>query len=178
MKASNRNSDSSEEAEPLQHSLSNHLEQRIREIALEFLDIIHSYIMPTITSHESRVYYLKLQADYTRYIAELSAGAEHRRLSEQTYNTYEKAAEIAICYLAPSNPVRINLMLNFSVFYYEVYNSPERACILAKAAFNHAVESGVLDFDQEDKHKDAKAILKLIKRNLGLWTNQAVAVPV
>jgi hypothetical protein len=70
----------------------------------------------------------------------------------------------------------MNLMLNFSVFYYEVYNCPERACILAKAAFNHAVESGVLDFDEEDRHKDAKAIMTLIKRNLSLWTNQAVAL--
>ena len=40
--------------------------------------------------------------------------------------------DIALAELAPTHPIRLGLALNFSVFYYEILNSPDRACSLAK----------------------------------------------
>ena len=40
--------------------------------------------------------------------------------------------DIANAELAPTHPIRLGLALNFSVFYYEILNSPDRACNLAK----------------------------------------------
>lgn len=40
--------------------------------------------------------------------------------------------DIATVELAPTHPIRLGLALNFSVFYYEILNSPDRACNLAK----------------------------------------------
>lgn len=34
--------------------------------------------------------------------------------------------------LASTHPIRLGLALNFSVFYYEILESPDRACDLAK----------------------------------------------
>jgi len=40
--------------------------------------------------------------------------------------------DIANAELPPTHPIRLGLALNFSVFYYEILNSPDRACNLAK----------------------------------------------
>jgi hypothetical protein len=34
--------------------------------------------------------------------------------------------------MQPTHPIRLGLALNFSVFYYEILNAPDRACHLAK----------------------------------------------
>jgi len=44
----------------------------------------------------------------------------------------QEAFEIAKGKMQPTHPIRLGLALNFSVFYYEILNSPEKACQLAK----------------------------------------------
>lgn len=45
---------------------------------------------------------------------------------------YQEAFDIAKEKMQPTHPIRLGLALNFSVFYYEILNSPEKACQLAK----------------------------------------------
>ena len=65
--------------------------------------------------------------------------------------------------------IRLGLALNFSVFYYEILNSPERACRLAKAAFDDAIAE--LDTLSEESYKDSTLIMQLLRDNLTLWTS-------
>jgi len=61
------------------------------------------------------------------------------------------------------------LALNFSVFYYEILNSPDRACRLAKKAFDDAIAE--LDTLSEESYKDSTLIMQLLRDNLTLWTS-------
>lgn len=63
----------------------------------------------------------------------------------------------------------MGLALNFSVFYYEILNSPDRACHLAKQAFDDAIAE--LDSLSEESYKDSTLIMQLLRDNLTLWTS-------
>lgn len=69
----------------------------------------------------------------------------------------------------------MGLALNFSVFYYEILNSPDRACHLAKAAFDDAIAE--LDSLSEESYRDSTLIMQLLRDNLTLWTSSDGAEP-
>lgn len=82
---------------------------------------------------------------------------------------YKDASKLAESDLAPTNAIRLGLALNFSVFYYEILNSPERACRLAKSAFDDAINK--LESLEEGQYKDSTLIMQLLRDNLTLWTS-------
>ena len=51
---------------------------------------------------------------------------------DDSQRSYQEAFEVARTKMQPTHPIRLGLALNFSVFYYEILNSPDRACHLAK----------------------------------------------
>lgn len=51
---------------------------------------------------------------------------------DDSQKAYQDAFEISKAKMTPTHPIRLGLALNFSVFYYEILNSPDKACQLAK----------------------------------------------
>ncbi|EFN85264.1 14-3-3 protein zeta [Harpegnathos saltator] len=88
---------------------------------------------------------------------------------EDSQKAYQEAFDIAKAKMQPTHPIRLGLALNFSVFYYEIINSPARACHLAKQAFDDAIAE--LDTLNEDSYKDSTLIMQLLRDNLTLWTS-------
>ena len=109
------------------------------------------------------------KGDYHRYLAEFAQGDKRKDAAGLAHDAYKAATDIAQTELAPTHPIRLGLALNFSVFYYEILNSPDRACHLAKQAFDDAIAE--LDTLSEDSYKDSTLIMQLLRDNLTLWTS-------
>jgi len=110
-----------------------------------------------------------MKGDYHRYLAEFAKEDKRKDVAEASLNSYKAASDIAVVELLPTHPIRLGLALNFSVFYYEIMNTPELACQLAKKAFDDAIAE--LDALSEDSYKDSTLIMQLLRDNLTLWTS-------
>merc|ERR1711951_144638 len=109
------------------------------------------------------------KGDYFRYLAEVAVGDAKTAVTEDSRRSYQEAFDIAKAKMQPTHPIRLGLALNFSVFYYEILNSPDKACHLAKQAFDDAIAE--LDTLNEDSYKDSTLIMQLLRDNLTLWTS-------
>lgn len=114
------------------------IEREIFSIASELIGLVEMTLLPSVTSDEGRLFYYKLTGDYHRYLAEFQEG-EVRKASADASRTAYEAASSAATSLSATHPLRLGLALNFSVFYFEVLESPDRACHLAKTAFDEAI---------------------------------------
>merc|ERR1712132_14026 len=88
---------------------------------------------------------------------------------EDSQKAYQDAFEISKSKMQPTHPTRLGLALNFSVFYYEILNSPDKACQMAKTSFDEAIAE--LDTLSEESYKDSTLIMQLLRDNLTLWTS-------
>jgi len=147
----------------------NKVEKEVGEICKDILALLDDHLIKAATTGESKVFYYKMKGDYHRYLAEFATGNERKEAAQNSLTAYKQASEIAVTDLAPTHPIRLGLALNFSVFYYEILNSPDRACQLAKQAFDDAIAE--LDNVTEDSYKDTTLIMQLLRDNLTLWTS-------
>jgi len=145
------------------------VEEELEKICKDILDLIDQHLLPSAAAGESRVFYFKMKGDYHRYLAEFAAGASRKEAAENSLVAYKAASDLAHNELQTTHPIRLGLALNFSVFYYEILNSPDRACRLAKAAFDDAIAE--LDSLNEESYKDSTLIMQLLRDNLTLWTS-------
>lgn len=81
-----------------------------------------------------------MAGDYWRYLAEFATGDDRAAKAGKARDKYEQATKTAQEKgLPPTNPIRLGLALNYSVFYYEILAQPQEACTLAKTAFDDAI---------------------------------------
>ncbi|KAM6959149.1 14-3-3 protein beta/alpha-B-like [Aplochiton taeniatus] len=144
------------------------IEKELKEICTDVLGLLDNHLIPKATPADSKVFYLKMKGDYYRYLAEVATGDEKTTIIGNSQGAYQAAFDISSSDMQPTHPIRLGLALNFSVFYYEILNSPEKACKLAKTAFDDAI--AMLDSLNSDSYKDSTLIMQLLRDNLTLWT--------
>jgi 14-3-3 protein epsilon len=145
------------------------IETELEKVCQDVLDVLDESLIPKAESGESKVFYHKMKGDYHRYLAEFASGEKRKVAATAAHEAYKTATDVAQTELTPTHPIRLGLALNFSVFYYEILNSPDRACHLAKQAFDDAIAE--LDSLSEESYRDSTLIMQLLRDNLTLWTS-------
>jgi len=145
------------------------LEAEMEAVCKEVLALLDGVLIPSTNNaqNESAVFYLKMAGDYYRYLAEFAEGKGHDASSAAKY---EAALTIASSILPPTHPVRLGLVLNYSVCLFEIQKNPGKARDLAKKAFDEAIAK--LDQLDEASYKDSTLIMQLLRDNLTLWTSE------
>merc|ERR1712146_696815 len=115
------------------------VEEELNLICQDILSLLDTKLIEgAAPSAEAKVFYLKMKADYYRYLAEFATGERknaHALMADDAYASATKSAAD----LAPTHPIRLGLALNYSVFLYEVQSKSSEACKLAKQAFDDAI---------------------------------------
>lgn len=131
--------------------------------------------------YELAVFFHKMRGDYFRYLAEVAEMDEDKNKDNvvEANAAYAKATELSNtasskrqgrAILSPTNPIKLGLALNYSVFHYEIMDKSDVACGMAKTAFDSAIAE--LDTLPEEKYKDSTLIMQLLRDNLTLWQSE------
>ena len=117
------------------------LEDECVDLCKDMLTLIQKHLLPKAKNSgqsESEVYFLKLQADYFRYVAEVGSTDDRvEKAKTRALNSYNQAIQIADK-LQPADPIRLSLYLNFSVYCYEIYEQKDKAMEIAKQGLEEA----------------------------------------
>eukprot|EP00656_Telonema_subtile_P057324 TRINITY_DN93_c0_g1_i1.p1 TRINITY_DN93_c0_g1~~TRINITY_DN93_c0_g1_i1.p1 ORF type:complete len:267 (+),score=82.04 TRINITY_DN93_c0_g1_i1:177-977(+) len=154
---------------------SDHISEEVFALIQEVVkDIVHAYVdgpnKAASDDMEVTVFFKKMEGDYNRYGAEITEGTDKKdTYKEAAQKAYQEASEFAKS-LPSTNPIRLGLALNFSVFHYEICDEKMKASDLAKDAFDTAIDH--LDTLGDDEYKDSTLIMQLLKDNLTLWNHE------
>ena len=69
------------------------VEKELSDICSSILSLLDEHLIPTASSGESKVFYLKMKGDYHRYLAEFKTSSDRKDAAEHTLLAY-KAAQV------------------------------------------------------------------------------------
>jgi len=142
-------------------------EQELGDICGDLLGLLDAYLIPAAQAGEPKVFYLKMKGDYHRYYAETVPNDTERQAA---HDAYEDAMKVANGSLSPTHPIRLGLVLNFSVFHYEIMKNRETGFNLARQAYDEAVPE--LESLSEEDYRESSLIVQLLRDNLNLWSEE------
>uniref|UniRef100_A0A7S2SKW9 14-3-3 domain-containing protein n=1 Tax=Mucochytrium quahogii TaxID=96639 RepID=A0A7S2SKW9_9STRA len=122
---------------------------------LHIISVVKDTFLPLADCAESRVFFNKLAGDHSRYLCEIPTlkgykyvpfEKERARAIADTEAFYQVAFDESQCDLSPTHPLRLSLVLNFSIFYFEIRKDKDKAHAFAKSAYDDAMAELGADF--------------------------------
>ncbi len=136
------------------------------------IDLIDNSLLKAAENDELKVMYAKIKGDYMRYILEIKP----KEKEEEINILKEKADEnykigLNLCQnLNNLNTTKIGLILNYTVFLYEIIKDYKNAYIIANNAYQATLKS--INDDKYDLNllKDLNNLMNLLKENISKWS--------
>jgi len=110
------------------------IQKELTDICDEIINLLRDRLLPTAKDAAAKVFYYKTEGDYNRYLCEFAEGEFLTQKKEAARVAYDKATEAAKD-LSVTDPIRLGLALNASVFQYEILGDSTKACSIAQNAF-------------------------------------------
>ncbi|ELK36225.1 14-3-3 protein theta [Myotis davidii] len=136
------------------------VEPELRGICTTALELLDKHLIARASNPESKVFYLKVKGDHFRYLAEVARGDDRKQTIDNIQGAYQEAFDISKKELQPTHPIRLGLARDFSIFHYELLNTSELACALAKTAFDEAVADL---HTLSDSHEDNTLVMQFLE---------------
>jgi len=140
----------------------------------EIIQIVDEKLIPNCQVEENRVFYYKMLADYFRYTVDFHGKDETDKYMgavSEALGNYKYAMELGQRHLEPTSPIYLALVLNYSVFIYDMQNNVAGAIDTAQFAFDDAIQD--VHELKEEQHKESTLLLQLLRDNLQLWKHAA-----
>ena len=156
----------------LKFTLSSEIEQYINK----GIELIDNSLFKAASNDELKVMYAKIKGDYMRYMIELKP-----KDKKEEINMYKEKADenykigLNMCNsLSNLNTTKIGLILNYTVFMYEILKDYKNAYIIANNVYQATLKS--LNDDNYDLTllKDLNKLVNLLKENISKWSEAAV----
>jgi 14-3-3 protein epsilon len=147
------------------------IEDELTRMCENVIAVIDSHLLQRAADAEAKVFYLKMKGDYNRYVAEYAQGDLKQKVADNSLKAYQEASDNSKS-LSAVHPIVLGLLLNFSVFHYEVMGDHEKACQIAKETLDRAEKELPAD-DEDEAFRDAISIVNLLRENLEMWRNEA-----
>jgi 14-3-3 protein epsilon len=175
-------SDFTKVAETYKSSIAEELKELINEVVEK---VVGKFVKgpEKATETEVLVFFHKMEGDYNRYGAEVTSGEEKAAFTTKAEKAYSEATTLCETKkagtdedeLPATNPIRLGLALNYSVFMYEILEKKEEASKVADSAFEAAIDK--LDELSEEQYRDSTLIMQLLKDNRDLWNSDPDLMP-
>ena len=150
------------------------IKSKIEEELLQIFKKIHAmldeYLIPNAQDEETKIFYMKIKADYYRYHCEFAEEEQFEEAKKNAEKIYKEAYDMSLKGINIYNSVRLGLALNYSVFLYEIMESKNEAYDIAQKTYDDAMK--VVDDLEKDRTSDNLLLIQLLKENLNLWNNE------
>ena len=139
----------------------------------ETIALLDNILLKRAEDDESKVYYLKMKADYYRYLTEYADEEVKRGIVDKSQKAYDEAFK-----LAENIPIfsytRLGLILNLAVFYHETMNDHKKAIeISGEGVKKAALEMKGIDENEEGNVEIVK-VYKALKDSYEIWKNDEI----
>ena len=143
--------------------------KEMHDICIDLINLIDESLLPASNEPEQRVYFEKMKGDYYRYICENKEG-DIEGIIEKASQCYQAGLDIARSELTSTNPTFLGLVLNYSVFLYEIMDHKNEAIDLSQITFSDTVD--LIDNTDDATYNETTMILHLLQTNHKNWINE------